>query len=135
MPVPEDHLRLLEADLAGRKQWLNTVQVKIAGLQDEVSAHEMILALGSDPAVLQVLHDLHDHPELGEQIGRDPWSFFSERGIRVPREAAVTVTTDPRHVSIEARFATPTFDYGIGWSRPNGFYMVCRRTSTEVVVD
>jgi hypothetical protein len=124
MPIPSDHLRRLEADLSGRERWLDSLRLKVAGLQDEVFAHETILALARDPEILLVLHELHDRPELGEQIARDPKAFFEERGVRLLEGAIVTVVSDPERSAIEARFRTPTLNYGVGWSRRRGFYLV-----------
>jgi hypothetical protein len=84
VPIPDDHLQRLEADLSAREGWLRTLRRQIATLEDEASAHEMILALGRDPDLLLVLHELHDHPELGQRIAEEPRSFFEERGVRVP---------------------------------------------------
>lgn len=123
MPVPDEHLEHLEADLLGRQGWLRTLQRQIASLQDEASAHEMILALGRDPDLLRVLDELYDQPELAGRIAQDPRSFFEERGIRVLDGATVTVTSEPERSAIEARFVTPTLEYGVGWARRDGFYV------------
>jgi hypothetical protein len=48
MPIPEDHLQRLEENLLAQERWLRTLRQHIASLQDEVSAYEMILALGRD---------------------------------------------------------------------------------------
>lgn len=122
MPIPDDHLQRLEVDLSGRERWLRTLRLQITALQDEASAHEMILALGRDPNVLRGLHELYDRPELGERIAQDPRSFFEERGIRLADD--VTVTSDSQRSAIEARFLTSTLEYGVGWSRRDGFYLV-----------
>jgi hypothetical protein len=36
----------------------------------------------------------------------------------------VTVTTDPERLAIEANFKNPPFDYGVGWSPRDGFYLI-----------
>jgi hypothetical protein len=122
--IPDDHLQRLEADLAVHEARLRTLRLQIALIQDEVSAHERIVALGRDPEVLRVVHELCDQPELAERIAQDPPSFFEERGIQVPDEATVTVTTDPPRSAIEAHFVTPTLEYGVGWARRDGFYLI-----------
>jgi hypothetical protein len=124
VPIPDDHLQRLEADLSAREGWLRTLRRQIATLEDEASAHEMILALGRDPDLLHVLHELHDHPELGQRIAEEPRSFFEERGVRVPEGATVTATSDQESTTIEARFVTQSLQYGGGWSRRDGFYIV-----------
>ena len=64
MPIPEAQLRRLEEALSAEERWLHTLQRHIAGLQDEVSAYELILALGRDQNLLRVLGELYDRPEL-----------------------------------------------------------------------
>jgi len=135
MPIPDDHLQRLEADLSGRERWLRTLRLQIAGLEDEASAHEMILVLGRDPDLLQVLHELYDRPELGERIAQDPRSFFEERGIQLPDDATVTVTSDGQRSAIEARFLTSTLEYGVGWSRRDGFYLVTLSQDLDAASD
>jgi hypothetical protein len=124
MPLPEKHLSRLEADLSARERWLQTLQLQITALQEEASAHETILALGRDPEIIQLLHELHDSPELRNRIAQDTRSFFEARGIRILDGENVTLTDGPKDLSIEARFITPTLRYGVGWSRRSGFYLV-----------
>jgi hypothetical protein len=108
---------------------MHTLRRQIAGLQDQASALETCLALGRDPAVLRALGDLHDRPELFEQAARDPRTYFAERGVQLPEDAAITVstvTTNGRTMrsAVEARFHMPTLTFGVGWSLQAGFYVV-----------
>jgi hypothetical protein len=137
MPIPEDHLQRLEEDLSAQERWLRTLRRHIAGLQDEVSAHEMILALGRDQSLLQVLEDLYDRPELFERASDEPRAFFEQRNVRVPDDATVTVKTvtvnrDPRRYAVEARFVTATLKYSVGWSPRAGFYVIAEPSSADV---
>lgn len=131
MPIPHDQLKRLEADLAGREHWVRSLQRHIAGLHDELSAHETIIALGRNPSVLQVIHELHDQPGLGEEIARNPRSFFAKRGVRLPEDATVTVISGMTSQAMEIRVRMPTFEYGIGWSRRIGFYMLSQQPAPE----
>jgi len=124
VPIPDDHLQRLEADLLARERRLRTLGRQILTLEDEASAHEMILTLGRDPGLLRVLHELHDDPELGEPIAEDPRSFFEERGVEIPERARVTARSDEEGWTVEARFVTQSLQYGVGWSRRDGFYVV-----------
>jgi hypothetical protein len=137
MPIPEDHLQLLNENLSAQERWLRTLRRQIAGLQDEATAHEMILALGRDQTLLQVLNDLYDQPELFERAADEPRSFFEERSVRVPDGATVTVKTvtvnrNPRRYAVEARFVTDTLKYGLGWSPRVGFYTIAEPPSADV---
>jgi hypothetical protein len=124
MPIPREHLDRLEAELSDHESRLRTLQPQITALEAEASAHEMVLRLGRNPELLRVLNELHDEPDLGERIAKDPDSFFKERGIEVPDGATVTVTTDPERSAVEARFENPLIDYRVGWSRVDGFYLI-----------
>jgi hypothetical protein len=137
MPIPEGHLRRLQEDLSAQERWLHTLQRHIAGLQDEASAYEMILALGRDQGLLRVLEDLYDEPELFERTSAGPRAFFEERGVRLPDDATVTVKTvtvnrGPRLFAVEARFVTTTLRYGVGWSPRAGFYVIAEPPGAHV---
>jgi hypothetical protein len=137
MPIPEDHLQRLNENLSAQERWLCTLRRKIAGLQDEASAYEMIGALGRDQTLLQVLSDLYDRPELFERAADEPRAFFEERSVRIPDGATVTVKTvtvnrHPRRYAVEARFVTATLKYGVGWSPRVGFYAIAEPPSADV---
>lgn len=139
MPIPDDHLQRLEEDLSAQERWLRTLRRHIAGLQDEVSAYEMILALGRDQSLLRALQDLHDRPELFEPASDDPRAFFEARRVRVPDDATLTVTSvtvnrEPRRYAVEARFVTKTLRYGVGWSPRAGFYVIADESPSADVM-
>jgi hypothetical protein len=67
MSVLDDQLKRLEADLAGRERWARSLQRHIAEFQDELAAHEAIIALGRDPSTLRVIQELYDQPGLGRR--------------------------------------------------------------------
>ena len=136
MPIPEDHLQRLEEDLSAQEHWLRTLRRHIAGLQDEVLAHEMIVALGRDQSLLGVLGNLYDRPELFERASNEPRAFFVERSVRIPDDAAVTVKTvtvnrDLQRRAVEARFVTAALKYGVGWSPNSGFYVISESPGTD----
>ena len=123
MPVPPEHLERLEEQLSEHESRLRTLRRKIEAVEAEASAHQMMLRLGRDPDLRRALDELHDRPELAERIAKDPRSYFEEKGINVPDGA--TVATDPERSAIEARLIISlTYDYGVGWSRLDGFYLI-----------
>jgi hypothetical protein len=129
--IPATHLKRLEADLSAHESWLTTLRRQIEGLEAEAAAHEMMLRLGRDRELHRVLDELHDQPKLGRRIAEDPRSFLEERGIEVPEGAVVTVTTDLDGPTIEARFCNVYLEYGIGWSRTEGFYSIAAPEPSE----
>jgi hypothetical protein len=136
MPIPEGHRQRLEENLAAQERWLRSLRRHIDGLQDEVSAYETMIALGRDQALLEVLEDLYDRPELFESAADDPRAFLEERSVRVPDNAAVTVKTvtenrSPRRYAVEARFHTKTLTYRAGWSPRAGFYATAEPPSPD----
>jgi hypothetical protein len=124
VPIPREHVERLEADLSAHESWLRTLRHQIAALEAEASAHEMILRLGRDPNLHRALSELHDRPDMAQNIVEDPRSYFLKWGVEVPAGATVTVTADPERAAVEAHFENPPFDYGVGWSRVDGFYLV-----------
>ena len=124
MAIPEDHLKRLEENLSAQEHWLPTLKRHIAGLLDEASAIETMLALGRDQRLLRVLEELYDQPKLFERACDEPRAFFEERGVRLPDDAIVTVNRDPGRHAVEARFVMETLSYGAGWSPRVGFYAI-----------
>jgi xanthine/CO dehydrogenase XdhC/CoxF family maturation factor len=122
--IPSEHLKRLEEELSGHESWLRTLRRQIEALEAEASAHEMTLRLGRDPNLRRALDELHDRPDLVEHIAEDPRSFFDKWGFEVPAGARVTVTTNPERPAVEAHFENPPFDYGVGWSPVDGFYLI-----------
>ena len=131
MGIPSEHLKRLEEELSGHESWLRTLRRQIEGLEAEAAAHEMMLRLGRDRELHRILDELHDQPTLARRIAEDPRSFLNERGIEVPEGAVVTVTTDPGGPVIEARFCNVYIEYGIGWSRTEGFYSIAAPEPSE----
>lgn len=124
MPIPSEHLEGLKTQLSEHESQLGTLRHQIAALEAEASAHEMMLRVGRNPNLHRALEELYDRPDLFERIAEDPRSYFEKRGVEMPRGATVTVTTDPDRPAVEAHFENPPFDYGVGWSRVDGFYLV-----------
>jgi hypothetical protein len=123
LAIPPEHLERLEADLSAHESWLGTLRLQIAALEAEASAHEAILRLGRDPNLRRVLDELQDQPDLTERVGKDPRSFFAERGVELPDGATVSVTSDQRS-ALEARFRNDFLEYAVGWCRADGFYLI-----------
>ena len=131
VPIPREHLERLESQLAEHESWLQTLQRQIKALEAEASAHQMMLQLGRDAGLRRALDELHDQPDLAERIAEDPRSYFEKRGVEVPKGA--TVTSDPERSAVEARFDNPPFDYGVGWSRVDGFYLIATPVPPEAL--
>jgi hypothetical protein len=124
VPIPREHLEQLKTQLGEHESRLETLRLQITALEAEAAAHEMMLRLGRNPELLRALNELHDRPELAASLAEDPRSFFEQRRVEVPAGAIVTVTTDHGQPAVEARFKNPPFDYGVGWSRVDGFYLI-----------
>ena len=136
MVIPEDHLQRLEENLSVQERWVQTLRRHIAGLQDELSAYEMILALGRDQSLLRALEDLYDRPELFKRASDGPRAFFEERSVQLPDDATMTVKTvtvnrEPPRYAVEARFVTTTLKYRVGWSPGAGFYAIREPASAD----
>lgn len=131
MSVLDDQLKRLEADLAGRERWAHCLQRHISEVQNELAVHEAIIALGRDPSVLRVVEELYDQPGLGEEIVRDPRFFFSNRGVSLPEDATVTIVSEEPGPAMEIRVRTATFEFGVGWSRRDGFYVLSLQPALE----
>jgi hypothetical protein len=129
--IPAEHLNRLEEKLSGHESWLRTLRRQIEGLEAEAAAHEMMLRLGRDRKLRQILDELHDQPKLVRRIAEDPRAFLNEREIELPEGAVVTVTIDAGGPVIEARFCNVYVEYGVGWSRTKGFYSIAAPEPSE----
>lgn len=131
MSVLDEQLERLEADLAGRERWALCLQRHIVAVQNELAMHESIIDLGRNTSVLKVIEELYDRPGLGEEIARGPRSFFSNRGISLPEDSTVNIVGGEPGPAIEIRVRTGTFEYGVGWSRRDGFYVLSLQPTME----
>jgi hypothetical protein len=129
--IPSEHLKRLEEQLSGHESWLWTLRRQIEGLEAEAEAHEMVLKFGRDRRLHRILDELQDQPKLGTHIAEDPRSFLEERGVEVPEGAEIAVTAESGGPVIEARFCTVYAEYGIGWSRTEGFYAIAAPEPSE----
>lgn len=132
MSVLDDQLKRLKAGLESRERWALSLQRHIAEVQGELAVHEAIIELGRDSSILRVIEELYDQPRLGEEIARDPRAFFSRRGISLPEEATVTVVNGPPSPAIELRVRSAPVEYGVGWSRRDGFYILSLQPAVGV---
>ena len=124
MKFPKGHLNQLVNGIAGHETRLNNLRLQIQTLQDEASAHEMIVSFGHNRQLVQVIKSIIDKPELSEPLLRDPRAFLEEQGIKVPQEATLEVKGDAEAFrQLEARFLLPTLGYAVGWSEEAGFYV------------
>src|SRR5262245_32222643 len=123
MPIPSEHLEHLKTQLSEHESRLETLRRQIAALEAEASAHETMLRLCRDGPLRRALDEVHDRPDLAQEIAQDPRSYFEKRGVEVPAGATVTVTTDRARTTVEAHFRNPPFDYGVGGSSADGFYL------------
>lgn len=70
-------------------------------LDREIRAHEILIALGRDRDVLDLLDKVAGDPSLAREIAPDPKAFAASRGVHLPRTMAVAVKVAAGRVTVQ----------------------------------
>lgn len=77
-------------------------------IADEIAAHEALVSLARDPAVLETLEDVLEHPEVAAEAAADPRGFARRRGIDLPRSMGVDVRVERDRTTVLVGYRTET---------------------------
>lgn len=124
MPLPEEHLRRLDACLRDREGALARIR-EGEGPAEEALVHETLLVLGRDPLVLWALDDLCEDPSSAQRDGAV--AYFNRYGVPIPADADVRFIRLGARVRVEATFVHSGFQYTVAWDRDEGFSVDQRR--------
>ncbi len=122
MPIPQNQLDQLNADLPNHEQRLASLKTAVADMQSEIEVHNVILQIARDPKILKALADVHDNPAIADQIGKDPQGFVQSRGIHLPPGTTITVSKPgSQSAAVSANFQIGRFRVGLQYDTVNGF--------------
>ena len=122
MPIPEKHVKQLQRDLKEHENRLTTVRAKMAGMQEEVAAHEAVLSLGRNPQLLKTVNELYDQPQLMQEVAQRPAEYLAKKGITFPPGVTLNANSGGADsATIEAHFDQGAVKYKIFWDRNTGF--------------
>lgn len=122
MPIPDKQIQQLQSDLAQHEGRLAVLRAKMTNMQEEADAHTVVLTMGRDPALMTVLNELYDQPQLAQTMARNPADYLSQKGVKVPPGA--TLSVQPKggdSTVVEAHFDQGTNKYKVAWDRNAGF--------------
>jgi hypothetical protein len=122
MPIPDKHVKQLQRDLTEHENRLTTVRAKMASMQEEAAAHEAVLSLGRNPALLKTMNELYDQPNLMQQVAQRPAEYLAQKGITFPPGVTLNAYSGGADsATIDAHFDQGTVKYKISWDRNAGF--------------
>jgi hypothetical protein len=122
MPIPDEQKRRLQIDLVGHERRLSFLRQQIERLEKEAAVHEVLLGLGRDKRLSELMNELYDHPELAAEIARQPARYIEGRGIKLPHGAEIIVVeASAGDTALEAHFKQQGYAYKVAWSRNKGF--------------
>ncbi|MEE1822431.1 hypothetical protein PUR61_09535 [Streptomyces sp. BE20] len=123
MSSPEEQRRKLERDLRQHEHRADRINEEIRNLNNELRIHNVILSLGRDKKLLNLLDQLRDDEVLARksrEIGR---SFFEQQGVELPPEIQV-VTGAPTGQGARIRgvfLDDAGREYEVVWDSQRGF--------------
>jgi hypothetical protein len=124
MPLPGTHVDRLEEELAAHERRLEVLRGRIANLTEEASAHELIIGLGRNAALIEALAQAHDDPAVAEELVRHPKRFFRSRGIDLPDGARLHGRDAEGALEVSMRIGHGGWDYSCVWHAGQGFSLV-----------
>jgi hypothetical protein len=127
MPIPDKQLQQLASDLAQHEGRLSVLRGKMTDMQEEADAHAVVLTMGRDPALMTVLNELYDQPQLAQAMARNPADYLSQKGVKVPPGASLIVQAKGGDSTVvEAHFDQGTNKYKVTWDRSAGFTLTSK---------
>jgi hypothetical protein len=124
MPLPGTHVDRLEKELAAHERRLEVLRQRIADLGEEAFAHELIIGLGRNAALIEALAQAHEEPAVASELARDPRRFFRSRGIDLPDGARLHGRDADGALEVSMRICHGGWDYSCVWHAGQGFSLV-----------
>jgi hypothetical protein len=75
---------------------------------DEIAAHEVLVSLARDRAVVETLLEVLENPEVAAEAATDPRGFARRRGIDLPRSVGVEVRVEQDRTTVLIGYRTET---------------------------
>jgi len=113
------HLRRLAAGMKAHQAEIERLEAE-CGDPAVIAVHRAWIRLGSDEAVLHLIRDLVQDPDLLFELRDEPRSFADARGIDLPPDSTVEVCLGPPELLV--RFAVAGLTAVAGWNTETGFF-------------
>ena len=121
MALPTAHTRRLRQELRIHQRRLEHLRIQLGQLREEAAAHELILRLGTDDAVMRALDEIHADAAVAAQATADPAAFARDRGIVLPDGAQVEVARSNDRTVVAARLHVGPWSCTCIWDSERGF--------------
>ena len=120
MPVPDEHLSALSAELDRHEQELLRLRAQQVRLNTEVAVHKTILALGRDGRIRALLDHLVDHRADATDLVGDSARLLELFDIRFPSWLEVAAEPTPC-LRVRADFSVNGSRFFVQWDESAGF--------------
>lgn len=113
------HLRRLAAAMKAHRAEIKRLETN-GGHPAVIAVHKAWVRLGSDEAVLQLIRDLVEAPDLHCELWDEPRTVADARDIDLPPDSTVEVRLGP--MELRVRFPVARLTAIAGWNAETGFF-------------
>lgn len=119
----DEHRQQLEQDLRQHKDRADLISDEMRNLSNELKLHNVLLSLGRDENLLNLLDRLRDDEQLTREALEGGRSFFERQGIDLPPELrTVTGTSTGQRTELRGRFVDEAGrEHEAVWNSGTGF--------------
>jgi len=119
----DEHRQHLEQDLRQHSYCVDRINDEMRDLSNELTLHNVLLSLGRDENLLNLLDRLRDDEQLRREALEGGRSFFERQGIDLPPELrSVTGTTTDQGTEFRGKFVDEAGrEHEAVWNSGTGF--------------
>ena len=121
MPIPREHKEGLARQLQVHRERLKTLQSQMDYMQLELEVQQLVLSLGDNQALLQVLDTLNDDPAEVARASENPRGYAAARGLEIPPQFSVSIHGSGDNLQIRATYEHDSYPMQFQWARDGGF--------------
>lgn len=128
MSIPVEHKAHLERQLQVHKDRIETLRYEMENIQTEIRIHELVLAFGSNEALVPTLEALSENPIEAHQAQADPRGYAESRGMELPEGFSISFDSHDQGLTVRAKYEDDRWPFELAWNQETGFSS--RRPST-----
>jgi hypothetical protein len=132
MALPESHRKFLQSYLQVHEQLLETLREQQEHIASEIRIHELVLSLGRDDQLLEILGAIADDSEAADSACENARSHFSARGVTLPEDLDISARRNEGEVVVHGVYPHDPHPFELRWDRKGGFSALPLEPSSKV---
>ena len=126
MSLPEEQLDWVRESIVGHERRIAQLREGIRLAEEEIGFHEVLLDLGHNDRLIEVIGELYDDTDLTSRFARDPLGYCREEDAPLPEGVTLTVSAvDPEkgrsaRLAIDVRYGAWAME--IVWDPEDGWF-------------